>query len=213
MAELADNRVKLYPDGKYRWVYEVPMLKNPTILIDVFKVLGISFGIVWLFTVLVIGCEEGYTLDNLWGITSGFLMLMGVFLVIGCIAYFIVAWCYGWKYVVLFTLDERQVVHQQMPRQVKKATVLGALTAMMGGAAGKPGVVGSGLLAASRSTLTSDFVDVTRLIPCRCHNLIRVSQLLSKNRVFVPDEDFDFVYNYLCQHCPRAKKKSIIINQ
>ena len=140
-------------------------------------------------------------------------MLMGVFLVIGCIAYFIVAWCYGWKYVVLFTLDERQVVHQQMPRQVKKATVLGALTAMMGGAAGKPGVVGSGLLAASRSTLTSDFVDVTRLIPCRCHNLIKVSQLLSKNRVFVPDEDFDFVYNYLCQHCPRAKKKSIIINQ
>lgn len=207
MAELADNRVKLYPDGKYRWVYEVPMLKNPTILIDVFKVLGISFGIVWLFTVLVIGCEEGYTLENLWGITSGFLMLMGVFLVIGCIAYFIVAWCYGWKYVVLFTLDERQVVHQQMPRQVKKATVLGALTAMMGGAAGKPGVVGSGLLAASRSTLTSDFVDVTRLIPCRCHNLIKVSQLLSKNRVFVPDEDFDFVYNYLCQHCPRAKKK------
>ena len=213
MAELADNRVKLYPDGKYRWVYEVPMLKNPTILIDVFKVLGISFGIVWLFTVLVIGCEEGYTLENLWGITSGFLMLMGVFLVIGCIAYFIVAWCYGWKYVVLFTLDERQVVHQQMPRQVKKATVLGALTAMMGGAAGRPGVVGSGLLAASRSTLTSDFVDVTRLIPCRCHNLIKVSQLLSKNRVFVPDEDFDFVYNYLCQHCPRAKKKSIIINQ
>ena len=213
MAELADNRVKLYPDGKYRWVYEVPMLENPTILIDVFKVLGISFGIVWLFTVLVIGCEEGYALENLWGITSGFLMLMGVFLVIGCIAYFIVAWCYGWKYVVLFTLDERQVVHQQMPRQVKKATVLGALTAMMGGAAGKPGVVGSGLLAASLSTLTSDFVDVTRLIPCRCHNLIKVSLLLSKNRVFVPDEDFDFVYNYLCQHCPRAKKKSIIINQ
>jgi hypothetical protein len=35
MAELADNRVKLYPDGKYRWVYEVPMLKNSTILIDV----------------------------------------------------------------------------------------------------------------------------------------------------------------------------------
>lgn len=208
MAELADNRVKLYPDGKYRWVYEVPMLKNPSILIDVYKVLGISFGIVWLFTVLIMGCEEGYTLENLWGITSGFLVLMAVFLVIGCIAYFIVAWSYGWKYVVLFTLDERQVVHQQMPRQVKKATVLGALTAMVGGAAGKPGVVGSGLLAASRSTLTSDFVDVTRLIPCRCNNLIKVNQLLSKNRVFVPDEDFDFVYNYLCQHCPRAKKNN-----
>ena len=208
-----DSRVTLYPDGKYRWVYEVPMLKNPSILFDVYKVLGISFGLVWLLNVIFISCEDGFSLESLWGFTSGFLILMLVFAVIGYVAYVIVAWTYGWKYVVLFTLDERQVVHQQMPRQVKKAMVLGALTAMMGGAAGKPGVVGSGLLAASRSTLTSAFVDVTRLIPCRCHNLIKASQLLSKNRVFVPDEDFDFVYNYLCQHCPRAKKKSIIINQ
>lgn len=50
--ESINNRVKLYPDGKYRWVYEVPMLKNPTILIDVFKVLGISFGIVWLSIII-----------------------------------------------------------------------------------------------------------------------------------------------------------------
>lgn len=207
METQADSRVTLYPDGKYRWVYEVPMLKNPSILIDVYRVLGISFGVVWLFNVLIIGCEDGYTLKGLWGITSGFLVLMGVFLVIGYIAYVIVAWCYGWKYVVLFTLDEKQVVHQQMPRQVKKAMLLGALTAMVGGAAGKPGVVGSGLLAASRSTLTSNLVDVARLKPCRRHNLIKVNQLLNKNRIFVPDEDFDFVYNFLCQHCPKAKKE------
>ncbi len=207
MPKQADSRVTLYPDGKYRWVYEVPMLKNPSILIDVYKVLGISFGIVWLFNVVLIGCENGYDLENLWGITSGFLVLMGVFLVIGYVAYFIVAWCYGWKYVVLFTLDERQVVHEQMPRQVKKAMLLGALTAMVGGAAGKPGVVGSGLLAASRSTLTSNLVDVARLKPCRRYNLIKVNQLLNKNRIFVPDEDFDFVYNFLCQHCPKAKKE------
>ena len=123
MTETADSLVTLYPDGKYRWVYEVPMLKNPSILIDVYKVLGISFGIVWLFNVLIISCEDGLSLENLWGITSGFLILMGVFLIIGYIAYVIVAWCYGWKYVVLFTLDE----------------------------------------------------------------------------------DFDFVYDFLCQHCPRAK--------
>ena len=27
-----------------------------------------------------------------------------------------------------------------------------------------------------------------------------------QNRIFVPDEDFDFVYDFLCQHCPNAKK-------
>ena len=205
MTETADSRVTLYPDGKYRWVYEVPMLKNPSILIDVYKVLGISFGIVWLFNVLIISCEDGLSLGNLWGITSGFLILMGVFLVIGYVAYVIVAWTYGWKYVVLFTLDEREVKHEQMPRQVKKAQVLGALTALVGVAAGKPGVVGTGLLAASRTSTTSTLADVARLKPCRRHHLIKVNQLLNKNRVFVPDEDFDFVYDFLCQHCPRAK--------
>jgi hypothetical protein len=207
MTETADSRVTLCPDGKYRWVYEVPMLKNPSILIDVYKVLGISFGIVWLFNVIIIGCDDGLTLKSLWDSTSGFLALMGAFLIIGYMAYVIVAWCYGWKYVVLFTLDEREVVHQQMPRQVKKAMLLGALTAMVGGAAGKPGVVGSGLLAASRTSTTSVLADVARLVPCRRHHLIKVNQLLNKNRVFVPDEDFDFVYDFLCQHCPKAKKK------
>ena len=205
----ADSRVKLYPDGKYRWVYEVPMLKNPTILFDVYKVLGISFGIVWLFNVLLISCEDGLNLRNLWSFTSGFLILMLVFLVIGYLAYFIVAWYYGWKYIVLFTLDEKEVVHQMMPRQMGKAKVLGALTALVGSVAGKPGVMGAGVLAASRSTSTSVLANVARLVPRRRLHLIKVNQLLNKNRVFVPDEDFDFVYNFLCQHCPKAKKKEL----
>ena len=204
-----DSRVKLYPDGKYRWVYEVPMLKNPTILFDVYKVLGISFGIVWLFNVLLISCEDGLNLRNLWSFTSGFLILMLVFLVIGYVAYFIVAWYNGWKYVVLFTLDEKEVIHQQMPRQVEKAKVLGALTALIGSVAGKPGVMGAGVLAASRSTSTSILANVAHLVPRRRLHLIKVNQLLNKNRIFVPDEDFDFVYDFLCQHCPKAKKKEL----
>ena len=202
----SDSRVTLYPDGKYRWVYEVPMLKNPSILFDVYWVLGISFGLVWLFNVLLIGCEDGFSLESLWGFTSGFLILMLVFVVIGYVAYVIVAWTYGWKYVVLFTLDEKEVVHQQMPHQMKKAKVLGALTALLGAAAGKPGVVGSGILASSRSTSTSVLANVKRIKAHRRQNLIKVNQLLNKNRIFVPDEDFDFVYDFLCQHCPNAKK-------
>ena len=44
-----------------------------------------------------------------------FLVLMLVFAVIGIIAYTILAWSYGWKYVILFTMDKKEVVHQQMP--------------------------------------------------------------------------------------------------
>jgi len=190
MNKQSDSRVTLYPDGTYRWVYEVPMLKNPSILFDVYKVLGIGFGVVWLLVLLLICVEDGFTFKNIWNITSGFLILYLVFLIKGYIAHVIVAWSYGWKYVVLFTLDEKLVVHQQMPRQIKKARVLGALIALVGAATGKPGVAGSGVLAASRSTLTSELANVERLIPCRRLHLIKVNQLLSKNRVFVPDSEF-----------------------
>lgn len=205
MSEKTDSRVTLCPDGKYRWVYEVPMLKNPSILMDVCMVLGISFGIVWLFMLSLTCIEDGFTLEGIWGITSVFLMLFLVFLVIGLIAYTLLAWSYGWKYVVLFTLDEKRVHHQQMPRKVKKAQVLGALTTFMGIATGKPGVVGTGILALSRTTSTSELVNVARLIPCRRYHLIKINCLLKKNRIYVPDEDFDFVYDFLCQHCTNAR--------
>lgn len=198
------NRVTLYPDGKYRWVYEVSMMRNPSILIDVFKVLGISLGIVWLFTVLLDIFDDDLSFEKLWNLTLVFLGLMLVFVVIGLIAYTILAWSYGWKYVVIFTMDKKELVHQQMPHQVKKAQVLGALAAIVGGATANPGMVGTGVLAASRTTSRSTLVNVKKLTPIRWMNLIKVSQLLQKNRVYVPDEDFDFVYDFLCQNSPNA---------
>ena len=203
--ESINNRVKLYPDGKYRWIYEVPMLKNPSIIIDVFKVVGISLGIVWLFMVLLSVYDGDFSLESLLDISMVFLGLMLVFAVIVFLAYVILAWHYGWKYVVLFTMDKSELVHQQMPYQVKKAQVLGALAAMIGGAAGNLGMVGTGVLAASRTTSISTLVRVNRLIPVRRMNLIKVNQKLHKNRIYVPDEDFDFVYDFLCQQCINAK--------
>ena len=203
--ESINNRVKLYPDGKYRWIYEVPMLKNPSIIIDVFKVVGISLGIVWLFMVLLSVYDGDFSLESLLDTSMVFVGLMLVFAVIVFLAYVILAWHYGWKYVVLFTMDKSELVHQQMPYQVKKAQVLGALAAMIGGAAGNLGMVGTGVLAASRTTSISTLVRVNRLIPVRRMNLIKVNQKLHKNRIYVPDEDFDFVYDFLCQQCVNAK--------
>lgn len=204
MDETIGNRVTLFPDGNYRWVYEVKMLTNPTILFDVYKVLGISFGVVWLFMLLINGCEGNLTLGSIWEFSYGFLVLMAVFVVIGIVAYFIVAWVYDWKYVVLYTLNEKEVIHQQMPRQAKKGQVLGALTAMVGGLAGKSGVVGAGLLTASKTSSISKLADVAHLIPNRRRNLIKVNQLFNRNRIYVPDEDFDFVYDFLRKHCTKA---------
>ena len=36
-------------------------------------------------------------------------------------------------------------------------------------------------------------------------NVIKVREILSNNQVYARDEDFDFVYNYIREHCPRVK--------
>lgn len=201
-----DNRATLCPDGKYRWVYEVSMLKNPSILTDVFKVLGISIGIVWLFMVAITAYDGNLGLESLWFQTRLFLLILLLMMALGVVAHVIVAWTYDWKYKVRFTLDEREIIHEQLPRQMKKAKMLGLLTTIVGLLTRRPSVAGAGMLSSSHSTSTSTLAQVTRLIPCRRRNLIKVNQPLNKNRVYVTDEDFDFVYRFLCQHCPKAKK-------
>ena len=205
-SDIKSTHPVLCPDGKYRWVYDVPMLKNPSILLEVFWVLGISFGVVWLFVLLLGGCENHYRLSDLWDITRGFLLLTALFLVLGCVAYFFVSWHYGWKYSILFIMDEQEVVHKQLPGTEGKARAIGKLTAMAGAAGGKPGMVGLGILAANRTSMSTSFSSVRRIKPCRRLHLIKVRERFSRNMVFVADEDFDFVYQYLCDHCPAARK-------
>ena len=203
--ESSDNRVRLYPDGKYRWVYEVPMLRNPSIAIDVGRVLCISIGVVWLFMVVLLGFEDGFSLHGLWSVTRVFLLLMLAFLAIGALAYLIVAWAYGWKYTALFTMDEQEIVHQQAYGQTRRAQMLGALSALAGAAAGRAGAVGAGLLSASHFSTTSRYADGGKVVPRRSMHLIKVDQRLSRNRIYVDDEDFDFVYDFLSEHCSRHK--------
>ena len=196
------KEVRLCSDGKYRWAYEMNLLKNPTIFFTVLKVMMISIGIVWLFG-LVIGIGD-MSLDYFlfWTKLTG--IMIGLFFVLTIIGVLIPAAILG-KYVVLFEMDENEVVHIQMPRQVKQAEVIGFITVLVGAMAKNPTTMGAGLLAASKSRSSSEFANVRRVKAYRKRNLIKVNQLFNKNQVYVADEDFDFVYNYIKSRCINAK--------
>lgn len=196
------KEVRLCSDGKYRWVYEMNMLKNPTIFFTVLKVMMISLGIVWLFG-LVIGIGN-MSLDYFlfWTKLTG--IMIGIFFVLTIIGVLITAAVLG-KYVVLFEMDEKEVTHIQMPRQVKKAEVIGLITALVGAMAKSPTTIGAGVLATAKTKSTSEFVNVRRVKARRRFNLIKVNQLLDKNQVYVADEDFVFVYNFIKSRCINAK--------
>ena len=204
MIKEANDHVQLYPDGKYRWVYEVNMLTNYSILFDVWKVLGISIGILVLLFVIIAIFDGDWSFDTLTGMASSLGIVVLVMLVLGLIGYFVYAAISGWKYAVLFIMDEKEVVHQQMPNTVKKGQLIGALTILAGLASGRPGVVGTGVLAQSRMSMISTLANVERIIPCRRMNLIKVNQRFAKNRIYVNDEDFDFVYNFLLTNCKKS---------
>lgn len=205
--EKVTENVTLCPDGKYRWYYELNMLKNPTILITVLKVMGISAGAVFLFVSIVDLISNGFDPEALLFSLKLLGIMAGIFFVLSLIAYFIVAAIYGFKYVVLFEMDEQQVRHIQCKKQFKKAEAIGWLTMLAGIAAGKPAIAALGMSTAVRSESTSEFENVRTVKIRPRRNVIHVNQLLNKNQVYAEKADFDFVADYIEKHCVNAKIK------
>lgn len=195
--------VRLCTDGKYRWTYPMSMLKNPTVFFTICKIFGILGGIAFLTTYIgplfrgefaVIGHELKY-----WGIA------ILVFLVIAGLAYLIVAAVYGGKYIVHFTMDEKGLLHEQIPEQKKKAQIMGGAVAGAGALAGNPGRVAQGGMIAAHTSLSTDFSKVHSIKAIPGQATIKVNESLKRNQVYTSPEDFDFVLQYIKSHCPQAK--------
>ena len=204
MKQTDDARVRLCDDGKYRWVYEMNMLTNPTIFLTVFKVFLYIILAGWLifgtFLYLIHGDFEGF-LD----MSKGMLVALAIMAGLTLLGVLFLAAIYGGKYVVMFEMDEREIKHIQLPRQVKKAQAISLITTLVGLAAKKPTTAGAGLLAAGKSSSTSVYANVRRVVARKNLHLIKVNQLLNKNQIYVPDEDFDFVYEFIKSRCIHAK--------
>ena len=174
--EKVTENIYLCPDGVYRWFYQLNMLKNPTILFTVWKVLGIAFGVLALFT-LIVDLFQGVitSVSDILPAMKVILILVPVFLVLSIIAYLIVAWTFGWKYIVLFEMTDTYVKHIPTPKQFKKAQALNWLTVVAGALAHKPTVMGAGMLAGAKSASTSIPAVMNALFETIAYAIIPVS--------------------------------------
>ena len=190
------SHIKKYDDGTYRWVYEFDMLKNPIILLTVLKIFFLVLVGMWvvfgLFRIVKDGFVGAFALQ-----TKELLIPAAILLGLSIVAYIILACIYGWKYCVLFEMNETGIRHIQMEKQYKKAQALGWLTAMAGAAAGKPGMAGTGLLAATKNEQATEFSKVKRMRSFKAFHTIKLDSLLNHNQIYAEPEDFNFVLEYI----------------
>ena len=197
------ENIKKGDDGTYRWVYEFNMLKNPIILLSLQKMF--LFILVGMWVVFGIFKIENEGLVGAFVAQTKELLIPAVVLfVLSILGYVLLSCIYGWKYCVLFEMNETGIRHIQMKKEYKKAQALGWLTSMMGIVAGKPGMVGTGLLAATKNEQTTEFRIVKRMRAFRAFHTIKLDGLLNHNQIYAQPEDYEFVLDYISSRIPKG---------
>jgi hypothetical protein len=190
-------------DGVLRWAYEMSMWKNSTIPKTIAKVV-IFASIIPALLVTFLTLDEGLVdAAKVFIRVAG--LVLGIMAVLFLLAYIIVSVTYGGKYCVVFEMDTKGVKHIQMQKQFKKGQVLSILTVLAGVAAGSPQTAGAGLLAGARNSSYSSFQKVIHVVADPKREVIYVNEIIKKNQVYAAPEDFEAVFNYLAEHCKKAK--------
>lgn len=201
------KNIMMCPDGKYRWVYELDMYKSSAIIKEVWRAFLIA-GLIVAAMLAVFSLIEGDSLaETVRFVGEVMAILFGIFLVLSILSYLIYAFLINGKYCVLFEMDEYGINHKQHEKQVKKSQLIGAIATIAGAATGRPGMAGTGILAAARTSMYTGFDDVKELEILPKEHLIRVNETLCRNQVYAEEEDFAFVANYIKEHCKNAKMR------
>lgn len=202
------ENITMCTDGKYRWVYELNLYKNPAIIKEVGRGILISLVIV---LALIFGFEMidgiGTFAEKLQYVAELAGILFAIMLVITILGYLLYSYMMGGTYCALFEMDENGICNKAQEKHIKKAELISAITVIAGIASGRPGVVGTGMLASARTSMYTRFDSVKELEILPKQHLIRLNEKLSRNQVYAEDEDFAFVADYIRTRCRKAKVK------
>ena len=190
-------------DGVLRWVYEMNMWKNPTLVITIWKVLLIAAlvpALLVFFMSLGDGFEAAIILFvRIIGITAGIVTVLLL------LAYPLVALLNGGKYSVVFEMDETSIKHIQMKKQFKRNQVLAMVVVLAGAVSGNIQTTAAGILAGSKQSSFSRFENVKSIVVNKKRSVLFVNESLSHNQVYAEPGDFSFVSEYLISRCKKAR--------
>lgn len=207
-----DNRVQgkqvspgivIGEDGVLRWVYEMNMWKNPTLVITVWNILLLValFPAILMF-LLSMGEGAGFafvTMIKVYGLVAGIMTVLMLF------AYVLIVALNGGQYCVLFEMDEKGVKHIQMQKQFKRNQILSMITVLAGIASGNVQTTAAGVMAGTKRSTYSNFDKVKEVKINQKRNVIFLNENLTHNQVYANKDDFTFIADFIIEHCEKAK--------
>lgn len=195
------RNVVLCTDGKYRWVYEMKLLKDFWVLGTILKIFGgiIGAGAVIFLIVELFGSHDYFGVLKMVGIMSA------IFLALSVIGYLVYAAIMGGTYCVVYTMDDKSILQEQQMKQARKADLLADILTLAGALTGNMTTAGMGLSSARRTSMCSAFEGTKKVTGIGKKGLTKLDSPLSHDRIYCERDDFEFVWDYIRSRCIGAK--------
>ncbi|NEW81541.1 MAG: hypothetical protein GZ094_04145 [Mariniphaga sp.] len=171
-----------YKDSeKIAWTIRVPILRNAVILKQLAIAIGIPFGLLLIF-LLIIKAYYG----------------VGLIALLFLLTYLFINIVWGGKYDVGFELDKTGIRSFTLENQAKKNSILNAITVVAGLLSGKPAVAGAGFLAQSRQDIMMRWRNIKK-VSCypQKHTVIIRGGLTESIAVFCTKDNYHDVDAYI----------------
>jgi hypothetical protein len=133
------------------------------------------------------------------------LCLGGVMLII-LFAFWLVNKLFKGSYMLVYQMNNDEIMFSQTADQAEITRTIAAASAIVNTVGKNVGgaIAGTGL-AMRPNIYTAKFAKVSSVKGDRKDNLIWVNTFLQSLMIYVPDEFYDFVWNYIIQRCDRAR--------
>lgn len=199
VTDMEENKVVLCDDGKYRWMYRLDLKENHSVMHTVYMAVGIC-SLLPLVILSVIFLIDGEFINAMKTILPIYLLVMLVVAIITVVSYYAVKAHYGGAFTFLYEMDEEGIMFKRCEEDDEKTKEIGDIGAFIGAMTGNLGLVGTGTYMALSNGEYSRFSKVYSVKARPEWNLITVTSFMLFNSIYVNDEDYDFVLDYIKAH-------------
>lgn len=198
--------IKKGADGVYRWVYDLNLFKNPTVMYRAWRLFGISFGVLWILVAVFKRAQENFWFSGFLALTRDLVIILAVLLAASAVIYYLYALLLGGKLCILFEMDEHGVRHSQVPKYMKKNDLVKKISAFVDEPPEEPLPPSTGMIATVKTSMYSDFGKIKKIAVIPERECIKIIEALGKNQVRAAGEEFDFVSGYILNHLNKSAK-------